>query len=111
MVERRKKESAAPVTCQETDDSVDDFDHYARDVPRWAGNFFFTAPEVFLGWKGVELVRQTTSYVMHKMKAESTKASFKRPQWYMLIFGNILAMMAGMVDVGPSAKPNNLATF
>lgn len=46
-----------------------------------------------------DVPRQSTSYVMHKMKAESTKASFKRPQWYMLIFGNILAMMAGMVDV------------
>jgi len=61
---------------EETDDSVDDFDHYAQDLPR-----------------------QTTSYVMHKMKAESTKASFKRPQWYMLIFGNVLAMMAGIIDV------------
>lgn len=46
-----------------------------------------------------EIPRQSTSYAMHKAKAESTKASFKRPQWYMLIFGNILAMMAGMVDV------------
>ncbi|CAE7279151.1 unnamed protein product [Symbiodinium natans] len=46
------------------------------------------------------LTRQSTSYKMHKAKAESTKASFKRPQWYMLIFGNVLCLMAGIIDVG-----------
>mmetsp|Transcript_35789 Transcript_35789/g.83480 ORF Transcript_35789/g.83480 Transcript_35789/m.83480 type:complete len:453 (-) Transcript_35789:174-1532(-) len=46
------------------------------------------------------LHRQSTSYKIHKAKAESTKASFKRPQWYMLIFGNVLCLMAGIVDVG-----------
>lgn len=45
-----------------------------------------------------DVPRTTTSYVVHKAKAETTRASFKRPQWYMLIFGNVLAMMAGIVD-------------